>query len=163
MGRSDRAALRTAYFAACIVLVAQFLLGMVVNLFVTIPPHHPGAGASNYFAGVTTGMRWAVLHSPLWLTAHAVLGLVLAIAAIISVATAFRSASRAAIVTSIAGALAIIGAGFNGASFLNYGKNVSSMIMAGLFAVALCSYLTGLYLIGGATETASAADAAIDR
>ena len=46
----------------------------------------------------------------------------------------------------MAGALFIIGAGFNGASFLNYGNDISSMIMAGLWALALASYLTGLYL-----------------
>jgi hypothetical protein len=44
------------------------------------------------------------------------------------------------------GALAIIGAGFNGISFLNYGHAFSSMIMAGLWALALACYLTGAIL-----------------
>ena len=44
------------------------------------------------------------------------------------------------------GALCIVGAGFNGASFLNYGHDVSSLIMAMLWALALACYLTGLYL-----------------
>jgi hypothetical protein len=39
-----------------------------------------------------------------------------------------------------------VGAGFNGASFLNYGHAFSSMIMAGLWAVALACYITGIYL-----------------
>ena len=41
----------------------------------------------------------------------------------------------------------IVGAGFNGASFLNYGHDVSSLIMAVLWALALACYLTGLYLV----------------
>ena len=47
---------------------------------------------------------------------------------------------------SIVGALAIIGAGFNGASFVNYGHAFSSMIMAGLWALALACYLGGAIL-----------------
>jgi hypothetical protein len=65
-------------------------------------------------------------------------------------------------VTSIVGVLAIIGAGFNGASFLNYGHDFSSMIMAGLFAVALGSYLTGLYA-GRGTSDAEASPAGLRR
>jgi hypothetical protein len=42
-----RIPLRTAQFAACMLLLIQYLLGMAVNLFVTIPRHHPGAGARN--------------------------------------------------------------------------------------------------------------------
>jgi hypothetical protein len=47
---------------------------------------------------------------------------------------------------SLVGALAIIGAGSNGASFLDYGHAFSSMIMAGLWALALACYLTGAIL-----------------
>ncbi|HEV7169058.1 MAG TPA: hypothetical protein VGN49_13955 [Micrococcaceae bacterium] len=42
----------------------------------------------------------------------------------------------------------ILGAGFNGGSFLNYGEDFSSMIMASLFAVATGSYASGVYLLG---------------
>ena len=44
---------------------------------------------------------------------------------------------------TLLGALAIVGAGFNGASFLNYGHAFSSMSMAGLWALALACYITG--------------------
>jgi hypothetical protein len=46
----------------------------------------------------------------------------------------------------VLGALAILGAAFNGVSFLNYGHAFSSMIMAGLRALALACYLTGMFL-----------------
>ena len=34
------------------ILAVQFLLGMAVNLFVTIPTNHPGANPPEYFSGV---------------------------------------------------------------------------------------------------------------
>jgi hypothetical protein len=34
-----------------VAVLAQYAVGMVVNLFVTIPAHHPGAKPSNYFSG----------------------------------------------------------------------------------------------------------------
>jgi O-antigen/teichoic acid export membrane protein len=128
---------------ACLLLLIQYLLGMVANLYVTLPAHHPGAHASNYFAGVTSGVAWVIPHGAGWVAAHAALGLALALAGIVFT---WRGGSRLVTATAVAGALFIIGAGFNGASFLNYGNNISSMIMAGLWALALASYLTGLYL-----------------
>jgi len=59
------------------------------------------------------------------------------LAAFAAIALTRRQASRVATGTSVLGALAIVGAGFNGASFLNYGHAFSSMIMAGLWALAL--------------------------
>ena len=38
-----------------------------------------------------------------------------------------------------------MGAAFNGVSFLNYGHDFSSMIMAGLWALALACYITALF------------------
>ena len=59
------------------------------------------------------------------------------------------------------GALAIVGAGFNGVSFLDYGHAFSSMIMAGLWALALACYLAGAILaarqFGGRSLSASMA------
>jgi hypothetical protein len=34
---------------ACALLLIQYLLGMVVNVYVVLPSRHPGAGASDYF------------------------------------------------------------------------------------------------------------------
>lgn len=145
--RTGEAARRLLHvnFAACLLLLVQYLLGMAVNLFVVIPAHHPGAGASNYFAGTVAGLGWLIPDGPAWAAAHAALGLALVVAALASLAFSLRQGSRVNAVTSVLGALAILGAGFNGASFLTYGKNISSMIMAGLWALALACYLTGLF------------------
>ena len=132
-------------FAACLLLLAQYLLGMAVNLYVVLPARHPGAGASNYFTGAASGLGWVIAHGPGWAAAHAVFGLALVLAAFASLALT-RGNGRLAMAASILGALAILGAGFNGVSFLNYGHAFSSMIMAGLWALALACYLTGLFV-----------------
>jgi hypothetical protein len=133
-------------FAACLLLLIQYLLGMAVNLYVVLPGRHPGAGAGNYLAGLTSGLAWVIPDGPAWAAAHAALGLALVVAAFAAIAMTGRQASRAATGTSVLGALAIVGAGFNGMSFLNYGHDFSSMIMAGLWALALACYITGLFL-----------------
>jgi hypothetical protein len=71
-------------------LIVQFLLGMAVNLFVTIPTNHPGANPPEYFGGVVTSVQWAILHGGLWLTLHAVWGLVLVLAALGTLVQAIR-------------------------------------------------------------------------
>jgi hypothetical protein len=130
----------------CILLLIQYLLGMAVNLYVAIPGRHPGAGARGYFTGVVTGLAWVIPHGPAWAAAHAAFGLALVLAACATIALTWRQGSRLATVTSSLGALAILGAGFNGASFLNYGHAFSSMLMAGLWALALVCYITGVLL-----------------
>ena len=132
--------------AACLLLLVQYLLGIVANLYVTLPAHHPGAAASNYFAGVSSGLAWLIGQGPGWAAAHAALGLALVLAALGNIVFTWRRGSRLAIVLAVLGALFIVGAGFNGASFLNYGHDVSSLIMAVLWALALACYLAGLHL-----------------
>ncbi len=136
----------TINFVAGLTLVVQFLLGMAVNLFVVIPAHHPGAKASNFFAGVGSAIVWAIPHGAIWLALHVLLGLVLVVASLANLALAPRLASKPYTATATIAALAIIGAAFNGASFVNYGHDFSSMLMAGLWALALSCYLTCGYL-----------------
>jgi hypothetical protein len=132
--------------AACLLLLAQYLLGMAVNLYVVLPARHPGAHAGNYFAGVVSGVAWVIPHGPAWAAAHAAFGLALVLVAFASLALGRVRVGRGYTVMSVLGALAILGAGFNGASFLNYGQAFSSMIMAGLWALALACYLICMYL-----------------
>ena len=131
---------------ACLALVAQFLLGIVVNLFVTIPDQHPGANAPEFFTGIATAILWVIPHGAPMLTAHIVLGLVLVIAGLLNILWAPRMTSRPYTALAFLGAMALLGAAFNGASFLNYGHDFSSMIMSGLWALAMCCYLACLYI-----------------
>jgi hypothetical protein len=126
-------------------LIIQFLLGMAVNLFVTIPSNHPGARPPEYFGGVVTSVSWAVLHGGLWLTLHAVWGLVLVLGALGTLVQAIRLASGGRITLAALGLVGVLGAGFNGGSFLNYNENFSSMLMAVGFALATSAYVALLY------------------
>ena len=132
--------------AACALLLIQYLLGMVVNVYVVLPGRHPGAGAGDYFTGAVSGLAWVISDGPGWAAAHAAFGLALALAALASITLARRQDGRLAVTLSVLGALAIVGAGFNGVSFLDYGHAFSSMIMAGLWALALACYLAGVIL-----------------
>jgi hypothetical protein len=132
--------------AACFLLLAQYLLGMVVNVFVVLPARHPGANAGDYFSGAAAGLAWVIGSGPAWAAGHAALGLALVVAAIAGVALTWGKGSRAGTALAVGGALAVIGAGFNGVSFVDYGHAFSSMIMAGLWALALAAYLAGALL-----------------
>lgn len=128
-----------AYLLMSLLLLAQFVLGMAVNLFVTIPADHPGAHPANYFAGSARSIGWAIPHGGVWLAAHVGLGLALVLGGVVTITLATRSGNRVAIGTSVLGGAAILGAAFNGASFLDFNQDYSSMIMAALFAVAVGS------------------------
>ena len=139
--------IRGAYLGALATLIVQFLLGMATNLFVQVPLNHPGANPPEYFTGVAQSVTWAVLHGPLWLVLHAGLGLILVAFGFRVLAQAIQARHRAAIITAVTGALAILGAGFNGGSYLNYHEDFSSMIMASFFAIAVMAYVVGLWAL----------------
>jgi hypothetical protein len=143
--------------AACLLLFIQYLLGMVVSVYVVLPAHHPGANAANYFSGSAAGFGWLISSGPAWAAAHAAFGVALVGAALAAIALTWRAGGRAGRTVAIIGALAIIGAGFNGVSFLTYGKAFSSMIMAGLWALALACYLVGAVLAGRPRAAAATA------
>ncbi len=126
-------------------LIIQFMLGMAVNLFVTIPGNHPGANPPEYFGGVLTSDSWAILHGGLWLTLHAAWGLLLVLGALGTLAQAIRLGGGDRITLAVLGFIGVLAAGFNGGSFLNYHEDFSSMLMATGFALGLASYATLLY------------------
>jgi hypothetical protein len=136
--------------AAMLLLLIQAAVGMVVNLYVTIPAHHPGAHPANYFGGSFHSVVWAIGHGAVALAIHAALGLALVLIMIGVAIGAWRLGGRAiAIWSSIAAAL-VIGAGFNGASFLDFGHNASSLVMALLAFSAIACYAVVMFLLAGA-------------
>jgi len=139
--------LRNGFLVILCVLIVQYLLGMAVNLFVTVPRDHPGASASEYFSGVAQSVTWAILHGHVLLILHASLGLLLVVLGAGVMYRAIRSGARSLVITSVIGAIAILAAGFNGGSYLNYHEDFSSMIMASLFAIAVTAYVVGLWAL----------------
>jgi hypothetical protein len=146
-GDSDFLTLRRMVLGVAVLVIVQSAIGMVVNLYVNIPPHHSGAHPANFFTGSFQSLVWAVGHGTLALVVHAVLGLALVIM-VISVAVRAVSLRRRSVTTwSILAALLVMGAGFNGTSFLDFNLNVNSLLMA-LFALgSVLGYLAMMYLL----------------
>ncbi|MHB8295210.1 MAG: hypothetical protein ACYDH5_11435 [Acidimicrobiales bacterium] len=134
--------------ATAILVVVQVAIGMVVNLYVSVPRQHPGARPANYFAGSLHSVAWAVGSGPAALAVHASAGLaVVAMALALAVRAVAARAGWVAVMSVLAATL-VIGAGFNGASFLDFAHNVSSLIMALLALGALTCYLVSGYVLG---------------
>ena len=156
--RRNRAA-RGWAFGLLIALLVQFGLGMYVNLFASIPLNHPGHGANNFFAGSYHSVAWAETspHSPLILAVHAGLGLLLVLGSLWLAVLAIRGRRAGFVWAAVLGALFILGAGFNGASFLNYNEDANSYVMALLFALAVLCYIVLLALPSSSERKAPAA------
>src|SRR6267143_2608665 len=112
--------LRISFLFALVMLIAQFLLGMAVNLFVKIPDQHPGANPPEYFSGVVQSVTWAILHGDVLLAIHAGFGLVLVVAALGTLVQAVANRRRGIVASAVFGFIGVLAAGFNGGSFLNY-------------------------------------------
>jgi hypothetical protein len=128
--------LRRAGFAAFVMLVVQFALGIYVNLYVTVPGADHGHGFGQ-----------AIANGPAGLTVHIVLGLVLILTAIGFAVQAILARQPALIAAAVLGLLAMIGAAASGSAFTGSGRDGASMAMAALAAIGLLCYGTSLFLL----------------
>ena len=156
--RRNRAA-RGWAFGLLVALLVQFAIGMYVNLFATIPLNHPGHGANDFFTGSYHSVAWSETspHAPLILAFHAGLGLLLVLGSLWLAVLAIRGRRAGYVWAAVLGALFILGAGFNGASFLNYNHDANSYVMALLFAAAVLCYSVILALPSNTERQAPAA------
>jgi hypothetical protein len=152
-----RQRMRDQFLGTLIFLMIQFLLGMGVNLFVTITTNHTGANPPEYFGGVVQSVTWAILHGHILLVVHASLGLLLVLNALGLLLAAIRALQRDLITVTSFGLFGVLAAGFNGGSFLNYNQDFSSMLMAFFFAIAVVAYTVGLVVTGRAPADAVSA------
>lgn len=128
--------LRRASLAAFVILLIQYGFGMYVNLYVIVPGADRGQGLGK-----------AISNGPAALSVHAVLGLLLALAAI-GVLVQALIARHWPVLTAVAIALvAIVGAAAEGARFVSQGDDAASMTMAALAGVAMLCYGTAVYLL----------------
>ncbi len=142
-----RAQLRRGALGATLLALAQAASGMAVNLDVTVAPSHPGAHPSNYLGGSVKSVVWAIGNSAAPLAIHAALGLALVLTTSVLAIRALRLRNRLIAAWSVLAAALVIGAGFNGASFLDYNHDTSSLIMALLAFAATACYATILFLL----------------
>jgi hypothetical protein len=117
-------------------LVVQYGLGIGVNLYVTLPKGDHGQGVGT-----------AISNGPAVLSIHAVVGLLLGLAAIGVLVRAAIARDRLVSVISLVGLLAVAGAALGGSRFVSHGTAGASMTMAILTAVALLAYAANLFIL----------------
>lgn len=123
----------------------QFVAGMLLNLFVTIPATHPGDSGNEYFSRSAHSLVWALSTHGGWeLAFHAWLALILVLGSISLFISSLVAHHKRWIVWSLIAALFTIGAFFNGLSFVDFNHDISSLIMALCWLVAVSSLTIGL-------------------
>jgi hypothetical protein len=135
-------ALRGASFGALMMLIIQFAIGIVVNLYVTVPAADRGSG----FFGA---LGKAFSSGPAALATHAGLGLLIVLAALALVVRSVLARHAPTIVLSVLGLLGILAAVVNGIRFVSDGGPANaSLAMALSTAVAMLCYAISLFVLG---------------
>jgi hypothetical protein len=131
--RTELEGVRRVSLAALVMLVVQYGLGIILNLYIAVP-------ASDAHAG----LMQEIASGPLMLTLHALLGLALIGAALVLLVRAVRLQDRVIAVLAAAGLTAIGGAFASGEIFVRNGQSGASLAMALLTGVALLCYIAAL-------------------
>jgi len=140
----ELARLRGQTFGALVMLIVQFAIGVVVNLYVTVPAADRG--------GFFGALGKALTNGPAALASHAGLGLLIVLAALALIVRAIIIRHTPTIVLSVLGLLSIIGAAANGIRFVSDGgADNASLAMALAAAGAMLWYAISLFILGGAT------------
>ena len=135
--RAGLEGVRRVSVAALIMLVVQYGLGIILNLYIPVP-------ASDAHAGLTQ----EIASGPLMLTVHALLGLALIGTALVLLVRAVRLGDRVIAVLAAVGLTAIGGAFASGEIFVRNGQATPSLAMALLTGVALLCYIGALAWVG---------------
>jgi hypothetical protein len=154
---NSEAKLRGQSFGLLSMLTIQFILGMILNLFVTLPKSHPGM-TGGYGSRALHGFVWAISSGGgIALTLHVLVAIGLLVGSLGLVARAAAARSMPWLTVSILGALGVIAALTNGLAFLGYNNDVASFVMAIGFIVAATVYSIALsFAVKPSEETAPA-------
>jgi hypothetical protein len=146
--RTELEGVRRVSLAALVMLVVQYGLGIILNLYIAVP-------ASDAHAG----LMQEIASGPLMLTLHALLGLALIGAALVLLVRAVRLQDRVIAVLAATGLTAIGGAFASGEIFVRDGQSGASLAMALLTGVALLCYIAALTWVStGLRGAATASD-----
>jgi hypothetical protein len=128
---SRLARLRLSSFGLVTMLILQFILGMIYNLYGTAP---------------TSAKSVGMFSSPV-LALHVILFFLLVIAAVAQLIRAVGTRHRLTLWMSGLGLLAILAAGFAGIGFIGNGDDGASLDMSLAFAVALAAYVVLIFAL----------------
>lgn len=129
-----------------LLLGLQFLAGMLLNLFVELPSSHPGSTGGEYFGRSAQSLFWALSNKNWELATHAGIATLLVLAAASLFIRAIAVRDKLWMVTGGVAFLFVTGAFFNGLSFVDYNHDLSSMIMALCWLLAVATLVMGLVL-----------------
>ncbi|MGH3253887.1 MAG: hypothetical protein ACRDOU_00540 [Streptosporangiaceae bacterium] len=136
--------LRGSSIGLVAMLVLQFILGMIYNLYGTAPTSKKSIG----------------LFSSPTIALHVILGLLLFVAAVFHLIRAIGARHSLSIWLSAIALVSIIGAGFAGLGFVGSGAASASLGMSLGFALALCCYIALLVVLAPGPARALARSAA---
>lgn len=135
----DGRGLRPNSLAAVVMLLAEYGLGMWVNLYAKIP-------ASDQGKGIFAAFSAAVADGPVGLALHALLGTLLLVTAIVLVIRAVLARRAAIVAIGVVALLAVITAWLSGTRFTGTGADGASFTMAMATGVALLCYVVILFI-----------------
>jgi hypothetical protein len=136
--------LRLSSLGTVIMLILEFILGIVYNLYGTAPTSTKSIG----------------LFSSPDLALHVILGILLVIAALGQLIRAITVRHPLSIWMSAVGLLAILGAGFAGLGFTGSGPSGASLGMSLAFAIALACYVVLVFALPSPSSASSASSPA---
>jgi hypothetical protein len=140
---TDRASrlprLRTSSLGLVSMLILDFILGIIYNLYGTAP---------------TSAKSIGLFSSPV-IALHVILGILLFIAAVAQLGRSIGTRHRLAIWMSAIGLVSILGAGFAGMGFAGSGAAGASLGMSLAFAVALAAYVVLVFTLPSSPATTS--------
>jgi hypothetical protein len=131
--------LRMSSLGVVVMLIIQFILGMIYNLYGTAPTSTKSIG----------------LFSSPDLALHVILGILLFIAALGQLIRAIGIRHRLSIWLSAIGLLSILGAGFAGLGFTGSGASSASLGMSLAFATALACYVALVFALPSSASATS--------
>ena len=136
---SRLARIRISSLGGVIMLIIEFILGIVYNLYGTAPTASKSVG---------------LFSSPL-LALHVIVAILLVIAAVGQLIRAVGTRHRLTIAMSAVGLLGILGAGFSGVGFAGNGAAGASLGMALAFAVSLAAYVVLVFALPSSSGPSS--------
>jgi len=127
-------------------LVAQYVIGMILDFFIGLPTVHPGTADGPYLARVWEGFTWALTGGGgAALASHVGIATLLILGAGASLYFSIMARHKTWIIASSVGAFGVLIAWLNGIEFINTAQDKHSFAMAIAFMIALVSYCAGLY------------------
>jgi len=136
-GASRLARLRMSSLGVVTMLILEFILGMIYNLYGTAPTAKKSIG---------------LFSSPV-LALHVILAILLVIAAVMQLIRAIGVRHRLAVWLSAVGLIGILAAGFAGLGFTGNGAAGASLGMSLAFAVSLACYVVLVFALAPPSTT----------